>query len=181
MTAFNTASISPVQILGEDGQNPAGAGNPLAVAIHSAAVITAIISGAISLAASTASIGSTTIIGSLPAGTNPLGKINFNASAAQLSSVPLSFSAPGTSVIVTGVASTIISVYRMVLANSTAGTLTFRNGTTPLTGDMSLAANGQLNLPLDGEPYFVCSTGANLGMSLSTTSQIAGRLYYLQA
>lgn len=180
MTVFNTASISPAQILGEDGQNPAGQGNPLAVWVSSA-ILTAIISGAVALGASTASIGSATIIGSLPAGSNPLGKINFNASAAQLSSVPLNFSAIGTSVIVTGVVTTNISVYRLFFTNSTAGLVTFRNGTTPLTGDMSLGANGAMTLDFDGEPYFVCGTAANFNMSLSTTSQIAGRLYYLQA
>lgn len=180
-TAFNTASISPVQILGVDGQTPAAIDNPLPVELATGSVnITAVISGAVTLAASTASIGSATIIGSLPSGNNPLGKINFNATTAALSSVSLNFSALGTSVIVTGVATTTIRVFKLLLSNSTAVLLTFQDNATALTGPLSLGTNGSIVLDFDGEPWFSASNATNFNIQLSTTSQISGRLYYTQ-
>lgn len=137
MTVFNTASISPAQVLGQDGQNPAGPGNPLTVALDT-------------------------------------------ASASVLSGVVLNFSAPGTATVVTGSGSFVTNVYRLLLTNTTATSITFRNGTTPLTGDMSYGANGSIVLDYSGVPWFTTGAGANFNISISTTSQISGRLYYTQ-
>ena len=62
MTVFNTASVAPAQILGNDGQNPAGPGNPLTVTLGTA-TITAIISANITavLANGSSIIGTATI------------------------------------------------------------------------------------------------------------------------
>lgn len=155
-TPFNTCSILPAQVLGVDGQYPAAVDNPLPVSLNTA---------------------------SLPAGTNPLGKINFNATAAVLSSVTLgtTINANTTLTFVTGTASQVVNVYRMILSNSTASVLTFRNGTNSLSGSMSFGANGSLKLDLDGEPWFVTGAGASFNVSSSDTTTLGGRLYYLQA
>lgn len=175
------AQAAPVTLVGQDGSTIASPTNPLPVAIDTAVVVTAIISSTIALAASTASIGSATIIGSLPAGTNPLGKFNYNATTAQLTSGIINFSALGTAVIVTGVASTTIKVYRMLLTNGTATNLTFQSNSAALTGALSLAASQQIKLDLDGEPWFVTNTADNFDIQISATSQISGRIYYLQS
>ncbi len=90
-------------LVGADGQTAATTTNPLPVELASGSVnVTAMISGSVTLAASTASIGSTTVIGSLPAGTNAIGNINFNPGAAKLTSGIINFSAIGTSLTQTG-------------------------------------------------------------------------------
>lgn len=242
-TPFNTTFVQPVQIIGVDGQYPAAVDNPLPVELATGSInITAVISGAVILGPSTASIGSatvfqgtnpwlvgnntasllnatvvgttvlsgslpagtnaigsTTIIGSLPAGTNaigsatiigslpsgnnPLGKINYNATTAALSSTAIdtTIGANATAALIAGTGSTAINIYRVLMTNSTASTLTFRNGTTALTGAMSIGTNGAMTLDYDGEPWFTATGGAAFNLSSTVTSQVSGRIYYLQA
>lgn len=165
---FNTASISPVQLLGIDGFFPVSTSNPIPVDIVDAGInVTAVISGAISLANSTASIG----------------RVSYSATAPTLSSAAINTTINGntTAAIIAAVGTTSINIYRLALTNTTAAALTFQNGTVALTGPMNLAANGSIILDFDGEPWFPLSSGAAFNISSNATSQVSGIVYFRQA
>lgn len=122
-----------------------------------------------------------TLSGSIPSGNNPIGKVGFNSTAAVLSSVVLNFSALGTSTIVTAVASQTTNVYRLFLTNTTATTLFFQDSATSLSGPLNLSTNGSIVFDLSGEPWFTSTSSSNFNIQITATSQISGRLYYLQA
>ena len=75
-------------------------------------------------------------------------------------------------------ASNFIRVYKMMLVAATATTVKFQDGTTDLTGLMTLGAGGGILLDLDGQPWFTCSVGAQFTVAQSGSSQLSGAIYY---
>ena len=72
----------------------------------------------------------------------------------------------------------IIRVYKLFIVCTGATSITFKNGSTALSGAMALAANGAITLDLDGQPWFVCSPNAAFNINSSGSTQVSGAVYY---
>jgi hypothetical protein len=107
-------------------------------------------------------------------------KIGASDGAASLSRAVINSAAGGDIVLVAGVAGQIIRCYKFLIYNTTALSLTFKDGVTALSGPMALPALGQLLLPMDGEPWFQASAGANLVLNASAATLVAGTIWFTQ-
>jgi hypothetical protein len=97
-----------------------------------------------------------------------------------LTSAVLSSAAGGD---ITGVAATAAKftrVYKIFLVVTGATVITFKDGTTALSGAMSLPANGAIILDLDGQPWFVTSKNSAFFINSSAATQVSGTIYYTQ-
>ena len=72
----------------------------------------------------------------------------------------------------------IIRVYKLFLVVTGATSITFKDGSTALSGAMALAANGAITLDLDGQPWFVCSPNSAFNINSSASTQVSGTVYY---
>ncbi len=99
----------------------------------------------------------------------------------QLTSASVSFSASGDNTIVSAVAAQVIKVYRIMFTVTGAVNITFKNGSTALSGAMPFAANGGIVLDFSGEPWWTCSTNTAFIINLSTGTQVSGQIWYIQA
>ena len=77
-----------------------------------------------------------------------------------------------------GTTGSIIRVYKLFLVVTGAVSITFKDGSTALSGAMALAANGAITLDLDGQPWFVCSPGNAFTIAQSGSTQVSGTVYY---
>jgi hypothetical protein len=97
----------------------------------------------------------------------------------RLLSVALSTATSGSgNTLIAAVANQIIRVYRLLLVPATAVTVEFLDGTTALTGVMSLLQGAQLYLPFDSKPHFTCA-GAFMA-TLGGGVQCSGYVHYSQ-
>lgn len=98
----------------------------------------------------------------------------------ELSVAPINLAATGA--LIAGVAGTRIRVYKVFLSNTTlTTTLQFADGATPLTGVITLTGSSVLTLPMDGNPWFLCSTGNAFNLTLGASTQVSGLLWYTQS
>lgn len=88
--------------------------------------------------------------------------------------------ASGDTTAVAGAGGSVVRVYRLILVAAAATSLTFKDGTTALTGAMSLAANEAMILDFDGEPWFTCGNGNSFTVNSSNAVSVTGRVYYTQ-
>ena len=79
---------------------------------------------------------------------------------------------------ITGVTGQNIRVYKIFLVVTATVTVKFQDGSTDLTGAMSLANNGAITLDLDGQPWFTCTRGNSFTIVQSSTTQVSGTVYY---
>lgn len=81
---------------------------------------------------------------------------------------------------VTGKKIRVLSLF--VVASGGANTLRFESGAggTPLSGQMSLAANGVLALPHNAEGWFETTAAALLNLELSAATSVDGALTYVE-
>jgi hypothetical protein len=100
---------------------------------------------------------------------------------AALTSASINAASSGDNSLVAGVSSQTIRVFRIFLVATSAVTLKFRDGTTDLTGGISLTAGGAIVLDFQAEPWFVTSTAAAFQINLSSAAQVSGRIYYVQS
>lgn len=85
----------------------------------------------------------------------------------------------GANTIIAAVAGKVIKVYKLWLIVTAPVTITFKNGTTNLTGAQNYSAAGEgLFLDFDLVPWFSCSTGSAFNMTLGSSVQVSGRAYY---
>ena len=103
---------------------------------------------------------------------------------ATLQYAPISATIIGDNIIVTGDPSIPnIQVLCVQYQCSAGTTLTIKNDTTSLTGDMVFNSSGGLFLPFDpnGNLYFACDSGNNFIFTLAGASaQVSGFLMYYQ-
>ena len=90
----------------------------------------------------------------------------------------INFATASTNVIVGGVAGQRINVMKLMLVVAGATNLTFEDGTTPLTGAMSLLANGSMVLTYDGCPWFTTSIANGFAILSSNPVQVSGSVQY---
>jgi hypothetical protein len=95
--------------------------------------------------------------------------------------VPVSFASASSNTIVAGVAGQIIRVYRVLLVNTAANSLTFQDGSTALSGAMLLGVSSILILPNCGIPWYQTSPGNAFNILASAGSQVSGTIWYLQS
>ena len=94
--------------------------------------------------------------------------------------VPLNFTGSGDQVVVTGAVGTRIAVMQFFFIVSTAVTLTFKSGSTALTGPLSFLANGAqvqdfIQLPL------MCNDGDNFVINAAASVTLGGTLWFARA
>jgi hypothetical protein len=85
----------------------------------------------------------------------------------------------GDNTIISAPASGPINVYGIILTVSGATNLTFKDGTTALSGAIVLTANGSsVTLPLSDEPWFQIQPGDNFIINQSGNATMAGTIWY---
>lgn len=99
--------------------------------------------------------------------------------------VPITFNAAGDATIVAaGGANKVTQVFALIITAAGATTITAKQGSTALTGAMSLAAAGyedQLVLPFTGVPYFTTAANAAFILNSSNAVQVSGMALVLTA
>src|SRR5262252_4472652 len=86
---------------------------------------------------------------------NPDGSLNIEmqpSTIVRLSEAIINFTATGDNIIVPAAAGQVIRVYRYFLVVGSATNLTFKDGTTVLTGPINLASNEAMVFTLDTAP-----------------------------
>jgi hypothetical protein len=98
----------------------------------------------------------------------------------QLAETPINFSASGDNTVVAGAAGLGIYVFKYFLVVGAATNLTFKDGTTALTGAIPLVANMSMVFDFDTRPWYSTASGNALIINSSVAVQVSGRVYYLQ-
>lgn len=93
-------------------------------------------------------------------------------------STTISFSGAGVTEIVAAVAGKRILVHRLFLVCAAATNLTFKRGTTALSGAIPMAANGGITFDISGEPWFTTDIAEAFNIESSGAVQIGGTVYY---
>ena len=86
----------------------------------------------------------------------------------------------GDNTIVSGVTGKKIRVLQYALICAGAVTLTFKSGTTPITGDMAFAANGGISTPYSPVGLIETAAGEDLVLNLSASTSVSGHLVYVE-
>lgn len=94
----------------------------------------------------------------------------------------INISSSGDNTVIAGVAGEIITVYGMFFQCGAATTITFKNGTSALSGPMSFVSGGGLNVFFgDSTPIFTLSSGSSFIVNASGLfPQVGGFIYYTQ-
>lgn len=95
-------------------------------------------------------------------------------------STKIDFAASGNNTVITSVSGTTINVQRMLLVATAATTVTFYDGSTALTGAITLGIGGSIILDYSGNPWFTMTKGNSFIINSSAAVQISGRVYYTQ-
>lgn len=90
----------------------------------------------------------------------------------------IDFSNTGDNAVVSGSANQTIRVFRLFFVSSDATIITLKNGSTALTGAMTLSAGGAFVLDYQCEPWFRTTAGNGFIISQTGTAQISGRIYH---
>lgn len=144
---------------------------------------TTTVSGTVTVTGSTitANQGGTWTVG-ISTGTNVIGKVNFaTPTTTVFSSTTINTTTTGDNTIVAGISSQTVRVFRMFFVVSAATTITFKDGSTGMTGAMTFNAGGAFILDFQGDPWFVTTASNGFVINQSGTAQISGRVYWTQS
>ncbi len=72
----------------------------------------------------------------------------------------------------------IIRVYQIMLVLGGATNITFKDGSTALSGPMPMLANGSYYLPMTGYPHFTTSVGNDFNINSSNAVQVSGTVWF---
>lgn len=89
--------------------------------------------------------------------------------------------ASGDTTIVAAVSAQTTKVYKLFVVCNAATNITFKDGSTALTGAIPLGANGSITLDFDGDAWFTGSTNTAFKINSSAATQCSGRAYYVQS
>lgn len=95
-----------------------------------------------------------------------------------LQSVAISFSASGDNEIVPAQTGKRILIHRLFLVCASATNLTFKRGSTNLSGAVPMAANGGITFDITGEPWFTTNPSEAFNINSSSGVQVSGTCYY---
>jgi hypothetical protein len=96
-------------------------------------------------------------------------------------SAVINFSASGDNTVISAVSGAPINVYGLFFTVAGATNITFKDGTTALSGAVVFTSNGSaMTLQINDEPYFQCQPGDTFVMNNSNAVQVSGTIYYTQ-
>lgn len=96
-----------------------------------------------------------------------------------LKAAAVNFSSSGDNTVITSPAAGPIKVYGIFLTVAGATNITYKNGTTALSGAVVFTGNGSSQtLQIDKDFYFACDPGNNFVMNNSNAVQVSGTVYY---
>lgn len=98
--------------------------------------------------------------------------------AATLLTAKIDFASASDNTVIAAVASNRILIHRIWFVCSIADNLTFKDGSTALSGAVPMGATGGLTFDLSGEPWFVTTVGNAFKIGSSAGAQISGIVYY---
>jgi hypothetical protein len=90
-------------------------------------------------------------------------------------------SATGDHIIIAGVPGKTIRVFRIFFVLDSNCFVTFLDGSTPLTGPLSMLANGSITLDFTELHWFITSPGEDFVINTTPDAAFAGRVYYTQS
>lgn len=95
-----------------------------------------------------------------------------------LQTTPINFSASGVSEIIAAVTAKRILIHRLFLVCAGSTNVTFKRGTTVLSGPIPMATNGGITLDITGEPWFTTDLAEAFNINSSIAVQISGTCYF---
>ena len=98
-----------------------------------------------------------------------------------LSEAKIDLNSIGDNTLVSAVASQTIRLYKIQFIVAADVDIIFKDGSTALTGLMTLFAGGSYILDFDKEPWYTTSSGSALVLNLSAAVQVSGRLHFVQS
>ena len=101
-------------------------------------------------------------------------------SASQLLLSVLNNAAGGDIPLVAAVGGKSVKLYRLLLFATNPTLITFKDGSTPLSGPIQLLESGSIVLDFSGDPWYQSSVGATLNINSSVATQISGTAWYEQ-
>jgi hypothetical protein len=102
-----------------------------------------------------------------------------SARPASTRSIPISFAGAGDNTVVAAVVGNPIRVYGIVFTVGGATNITFKDGTTALSGAYILTGNGSsLTKPLSEEPYYTTTLGNGFVINSTNAVAVGGTLWY---
>lgn len=125
-------------------------------------------------------------IPALPAGTASIGKVIERPDSpvsANWTMTAFNVSASGATTIVSGTGGKTTKIMRMVLVNNgaigiTSSQITIQDTTAvAMNGPITLTTSGVINMPGNGEPYFVSATSAGIQLNSTSAVQLCGTIW----
>lgn len=96
----------------------------------------------------------------------------------QLQSAVVSFASAADNEIIAAVAGKRILVHRLYLVCAGATNLTFKRGTTALSGALPMSAGGGITFDISGEPWFTTGIAEAFNITSSGAFQVSGTVYF---
>ncbi len=93
----------------------------------------------------------------------------------------INFAASGDTPIIAAIANKRIFIYRLYFILGAATDITFKDGSTALTGAMPFLANGFMILDPTQVPWHQTSIGAAFNINSSNAVQVSGSIGFIQA
>ncbi len=109
--------------------------------------------------------------------------IDIHADASDLLTLPINFSANGDNVLIAGVASQIIRVWKLWFIVGSTSNLTFKDGAgvaISLSGPAPFAKSEGMVLDFDTKPWATCLSGDSFIINQDGGAQVSGMVYYTQ-
>lgn len=103
--------------------------------------------------------------------------VNYGSALDDLRVAAIDFSGSGDTAIVAG-GPGILRIWMMLLAVAGATSITFKAGTTVLSGAVPLITGVPLVLPFSTKPWFRCGAGNAFQINSSNSVQCSGTVYY---
>lgn len=88
--------------------------------------------------------------------------------------------ASGDTTAVAAAAAKVNRVYRLFIVAAGATNITFKCGSTAMTGAMAFAANQGMVLDFQAEPWFECANNTGFVINSSNAVSVTGAVYYTQ-
>ena len=102
-----------------------------------------------------------------------------SARTASTRTAVINFSSSGDNTVISAVSANPIKIYGIVFTVAGATNITFKDGTTALSGAIVLTGNGSsMTLPVNDEPYFTVSIGNAFVVNNSNAVQASGVVWY---
>jgi hypothetical protein len=96
----------------------------------------------------------------------------------QFDTVALSFNSSGDNTIIAAPSAGPIKIWKLAFTTASAVNVTFKAGSTALSGAFVFGGNGSFVLYYDGSPHYICPPGSAFVINLSSGVAIGGTVWY---